>query len=234
MKDSFYSFCDVEPEEWKINIRGRLKHKASDFLKSELKDNVDIFFLNSSHGWFYDSQSYMNDIQSDYIFVWIEDHICQVNPKLLRDVIAEMSILSADQLLYSWFHKSTLRTFSFCRFRIVFKILLLLKSTITLLVLPANVLVKIFMLFHYLVFFRKDIFTKALNSQKPYLKRWPKYLPFDFEKQSKDCFLPTMLTALPTKELFAAIDDNHGNPGYSLISRCKYPNRVSKGGNSIT
>ena len=184
MKDSFYSFCDVEPEEWKINIRGRLKHKASDFLKSELKDNVDIFFLNSSHGWFYDSQSYMNDIQSDYIFVWIEDHICQVNPKLLRDVIAEMSILSADQLLYSWFHKSTLRTFSFLPVQDSLQNITTFKINNNIARIARQRLGKDFYAVSLLSIFRKDIFTKALNSQKPYLKRWPKYLPFDFEKRA--------------------------------------------------
>ena len=80
------------------------------------------------------------------------------------------------------------------------------------------------MLFHYLVFFER-YFYQGFELGKP-ISSVAKYLPFDFEKQSKDCFLPTMLTALPTKELFAAIDDNH-NP-ISLISRCKYPNRVSR------
>ena len=34
--------------------------------------------------------------------------------------------------------------------------------------------------------------------------------------------------ALSNQELFASIDDDHGEPGYSLISRNLYPNRISR------
>jgi hypothetical protein len=76
---------------------------------------------------------------------------------------------------------------------------------------------------------RRDFFLKVLFSPKPYLKRWPQNLPFDFEKKSTDRVVPSFLTALPKTELFAAIDDNHGQENYCLISRGLYPDRVARG-----
>ncbi len=64
--------------------------------------------------------------------------------------------------------------------------------------------------------------------KRPYLRRWPIHLPFDFEKLSKDEVAEVIFTALPEKELFAAIDDDHGQVNYSLISRGLYPNRLSR------
>ena len=76
--------------------------------------------------------------------------------------------------------------------------------------------------------FSKEFFLRVLNSRRPYLKRWPKHLPFDFEKKSKDLVAPNIISSLPNKEIFAAIDDDHDNPGYSLIARGVYPNRMSR------
>lgn len=65
-------------------------------------------------------------------------------------------------------------------------------------------------------FFKKIINTNIL------LKRWPKNTPFDFEKNSKDISILPFRTSIPRMELFANIDDDHDNPGYSLISRGLY------------
>ena len=74
----------------------------------------------------------------------------------------------------------------------------------------------------------EDFFKKVLFSPKPYLKRWPLDTPFDFEKLSKDKVAKVIVRAIPNQELFAAIDDEYGDPGYSLISRGLYPNRISR------
>ena len=76
--------------------------------------------------------------------------------------------------------------------------------------------------------FKRDFFLSVLTSKRPFLKRFSKNLPFDFEKKSFDFVSPLIITAFPKKELFASIDDDHGTPGYSLIARGVYPNRVSR------
>ena len=87
MRDSFFSFCDVQPDEWKINIRGRLKHHAAHFLRSELGAKADIYFLESPKGWSYDSYTYMANATSDYVLFWIEDHICLVDSEHLKALL---------------------------------------------------------------------------------------------------------------------------------------------------
>ena len=74
----------------------------------------------------------------------------------------------------------------------------------------------------------KDFFFKVLLSNKPYLKRWPKHLPFHFEKKIKDCVANVIRYAIPKYQLFAVIDEGIDVPGYSLISRGKYPDRFSR------
>lgn len=228
MKDSFYSFSDVQPAEWKINIRGRLKHEAGDFLRSELSEAADILFLNSSRGWLYDSRSYMSSIRSDYVLCWIEDHICLVDSATLLDVITEMSILSVDQLMYSWFHHASLRKFA------SLPVLDNLPNIITYRIDKESVQIAKQKLGHdfYIVslvsIFRKDFFLDILSSRRPWLKRWPKHLPFDFEKKSGDLVSPLIIAGMPKVELFASIDDHHGNLGYSLVSRGLYPNRMTR------
>ena len=40
----FYSFKDINSNEWIINIRGKFKHKAGEFLKNELGNNLRLLF----------------------------------------------------------------------------------------------------------------------------------------------------------------------------------------------
>ena len=74
----------------------------------------------------------------------------------------------------------------------------------------------------------EKIFFKNLFSSKPYLKRWPRKYPFDFEKYVTDKIVNEFKFALPKNELFACIDDDLGEDGYSLISRGLYPNRIKR------
>ena len=45
MKDSFHSFRDVDPDEWIINIRGRLKKQAGDFLYKNIGNKICLNYL---------------------------------------------------------------------------------------------------------------------------------------------------------------------------------------------
>lgn len=228
MKDSFYSFRDVQPEEWRINIRGRLKHVARDFLSSELGDKLSVHFLESKKGWFHDSYSYMQDVQSDFVFFWIEDHICLVGPDVLRSVLEETHAFFADQLWYSWVHNGTWRTLSYLPVAVEGDQISIFKIDEESASKARKSLGRDFFVVSAVSILSREFFLKILSSNRPYLKRWPKYLPFDFEKISKDRVASEIRWAIPKIELFAAIDDDHGNPGYSLISRGIYPNRLSR------
>ena len=57
MKDSFYSFNNLNPKEWVINIRGKFKLRAGEFLSEELNNNLHLSYLESKKGWYHDSKN---------------------------------------------------------------------------------------------------------------------------------------------------------------------------------
>ena len=227
MKDSFYSFKDIKPNQWVINIRGMLKDNAGNFLKQELGEKLNLFNLQSRQGWLNDSRVISSNIKSNYIFFWVEDHILIAPITNLKNCILEMSKFKVDQLQYSFLKKDAKE-----RFRIVepYK----LGNYIKVQKLDSEACLKIrrqngeFYAVSMLNIMSEDFFKKVLFSPKPYLKRWPLDIPFDFEKLSKDKIAKVIVRAIPNQELFAAIDDEYGDPGYSLISRGLYPNRISR------
>jgi len=228
MKDSFYSFRNTNPDQWVINIRGRLKSQAGQFLKKELGDKIKIFNLQSRQGWFYDTKIIISHISTNYVFIWVEDHILTNNVANLKNSILEMEKFKVDQLWYSFLTNEIKDRFA---------ILPLYKkgNYITVTKIDENACYKIrnklkrdIYTISMVSIMRRDYFTKVIYSNKPYLKRWPRYLPYDFEKRSTDRLFSVIWHALPNKELFASIDDDRGQDGYSLISRGIYKSSISR------
>jgi hypothetical protein len=236
MKDSFHSFKEVDPYQWLINIRGRFKRQATLFLQEELGEKLNLFNLQSRQGWIHDSKIIAKNIKSDYVFIWIEDHILVATPLYFKNCIIEMNKFNADQLMYS-FYDSLCKEYSIIEPH-------KLGSYITLKKIDLDAMLKIkdqnikkshyfdsnddFIINCLASIISKSFFTKILMSPKPYLKRWPKHTPFDFEKKSKDKVSDIIFHSLPNQELFATIDDDRGLPGSSLISRGLYPKRHGK------
>ncbi len=227
MKDSFNSFNKVKPDQYIINIRGKFKHKAGKFLKQKVGKKLELTYLNSKRGWFHDSRIISKKIISKFVFFWIEDHLLISSPDTLKKCIKEMELYKVDQLEYSFFPEmrkiwSIPTTFNVGKY---IKIINLNFNN-------CNKIKKKFKEDFYTIsclqIFEKKFFLKVLYSNKPYLKRWPRHLPFDFEKKLVDKISSNINKAIPHKELFASIDDDFENPGYSLISRKKYPNRISR------
>jgi hypothetical protein len=75
--------------------------------------------------------------------------------------------------------------------------------------------------------FSKEFFLKVL-SLPPAQPRWHIKTPFDFERDGYSTDLLPMTRGVLKFELFASIDDDHGNPGTSLIARGLYANRVPR------
>mgnify|MGYP001259800870 CR=1 FL=1 len=228
MKDSFYSFKDIDPNEWVINIRGKLKYKAGDFLQKEIGSKLNLHYLQNSKGWFYDSSIIANKIKSNYVMFWIEDNILISSPDMLTNCIFEMEKFKVDQLWYSFFTEDVKNRFSIIKPHKV-------GNYITITQLNSETCKEIrkklktdFYYVSVISIMRVNFFMKVLLSNKPYIKRWPRYLPFDFEKKSLDKIEPIILHALPNQELFVNIDDDRDEKKYSLISRGLYPNRVSR------
>ena len=103
MIDSYRSFSDSDVGNWVINIRGPWKDKAAAFLEDALGSKLKLYSLASSEGWFHDSRRMLSDIDADYVFFWIEDHVnTNKEPKILNTICSELKRCDVDSLLYSW------------------------------------------------------------------------------------------------------------------------------------
>jgi hypothetical protein len=228
MKDSFESFKNINPYEWRINVRGNLKYKAGNFLKMAIGSQFSLSHIESKKGWLHDSTQILAGIQSDYVFFWVEDHICLVDPAILKKVFIEMHSLRADQCLYSFLHKNHTEIFQLTppvrcgEFIDIWTI----NNEFALNVQRA--LGRDFYVTSAVTFLNVKFLFKILKSSRPFIRRWPIHLPFDFEKKFNDGAFSEIRYALPKVELFACIDDDHGVDGYSLISRGLYPNNISR------
>lgn len=228
MKDSFYSFRDVQPEEWRINIRGRLKHKARDFLISELHDNLSVHLLESNKGWFYDSNTFMQDVQSDFVFFWIEDHICINESSNLREIMKDMFDNDIDAVPYSQRHNANISFYSSIGHVGETKNLTIHAFNDEMYKTAREASREVIYVTSAPSIMATDFFLFILNFRKPFIKRWSQFLPFDFEKTSLDLKGYNIIKGFPKYELFVTIDDDNGNDGYSLISRGLYPSRISR------
>ena len=228
MKDSFKSFKGIDAFEWRINVRGSLKEKAGGFLLNELGTRLYLNYLNSKKGWFNDSLQILNGCQSDYVFFWVEDHICLVQPEIIKEIISEMKDLRADQCLYSFLHNQHTKIFQVVPPDNVGSLIDVWTINRKSASIIQRTLGKDFYVTSMDTIMRRDIFLKILHSPKPFISRWPIHFPFDFEKLYNDGAIRDIRIALPKLEIFACIDDDHGVDGYSLISRGVYPNRISR------
>src|SRR3989338_2586421 len=103
MKDSFESFGLASIDRWVINARGAFREEAMTFLAERLGEKLIPFSIESGKGWFYDSRQMLGFIQSEYVFFWIEDHICMCGPDQLNAIIKDMKNSEIEYLGYSWF-----------------------------------------------------------------------------------------------------------------------------------
>lgn len=238
MKDSFRSFHNVDAVEWVINIRGKYKLEAGEYLHAELGKKLYLSYLNSGLGWLHVSKKISKKITADYVLFWIEDHILLAQPKILNKCIYEMNQFNVDILCYSWYIQSLMDLYKIIEpygagkyitarkidSNATIKIIDKLKERKPILGIPKDD----FYVISASSIIKKDFFKKVLLSKKPYLKRRPRKTPHDFEKRSKDNFASIIRTAWPVQELFVCIDDDLGKTGYSLISRGLYPDRISR------
>lgn len=226
MQDSFRSFCDADIEKWVINIRGQYKSDAGKFLRDNLGDKLKLFELNSKKGWFYDSRLMMNEICSDYVFFWIEDHV-NINRQtnIINNVVSDMKAFNVESLWYSWFF-----------FRKAYRDLSTFESnTIKWFDLDSNNFTKVQAVVPglYIVsctsILKCSFFKKIINTDdNTVAHKWPKETPFEFEKSDEDLHWLPLRCAVLKEELFVSIDDDSKQPGSCLISRGLYPNRLSR------
>jgi len=232
MKDSFESFAKSNIDKWVINARGQYGSDALAYLEKNLGNKLIPFYLESKKGWMFDSRMMFQSIHSDYVFFWIEDHICTCGIERLNEVFGDVKLSGLDYIGYSWFGMG--------RFLSQFEYIPCIKygalsyyiyDTKVNNIRQNNSIIDIGKKSYIISacgIFSRSFFLRMLSCNRPRLRRWPKETPFDFEKRWDDVFLLPIKYGVPNYELFSAIDDDNVYPGSSLFSRGMYPIRVKR------
>ena len=231
LQDSFFSFKNANIHDWNINIRGKYRYKVRNFLKKNVKKNLFTFFKESKKGWIEDTESIIKNVKTKIIFFWIEDHLCVQKASRINLIVNEMYENKVDHLIYSFFHKGifhkplksiksfkkkNISVFNYNHYNYDKIETMYEKKKI-----PSNYLISC------VSFMSLELFKKNLVISKD-KRKYNKMLPFNFERSFKENIILPFNNGVLNNELFVSIDDDHGEKGYSLISRKKYPNRVSK------
>ncbi len=221
MKDSYQSMQGVDYNAIVVNVRGRYASQAQEYLSIDTR----ISFLGSIEsiiGWFYDSTQLLQFVKTDYVLLWLEDHLC-MSPKIINSVINEMAENNIDVLTHSFFQSGQMRE----RYAGIKhndgELITWLDHTIN-----NNDIIQqnaggSYLLSYASILTRKLFETIIKDGGKEH--RWNVMTPFDFEKAPADVHWLPLRRGVPLQELFAPIDDDHGVTGSSLIARGIYPER---------
>lgn len=221
MKDSFISMKGIQVDQYIVNVRGRFAANVADFLQSNIPE-LKIFFLQSYLGWFYDTSMLLGLINTSYVLLWIEDHLC-LTPHLVNAVVNEMEDSDADILTYSFWQNGAFLD----RYAYFFQHELALTSYFDHDVASQNKNPDNSFLISYASILKASLFNKIINDNGVGMN-WPKESPFGFEKPSTHLNWLPLRRSIVNFELFASIDDDHGSRGSSLISRSLYPKRIER------
>jgi hypothetical protein len=221
MKDSHKSMKQIVVDRYVVNVRGRFSDQAIEYLKQNIQ-SLSIFAMESPTGWFHDTSLLLPMIRTPYVLLWIEDHIC-MEPEGINEIVNRMAECNADLLTYSfWQNGKFLQRYS--------EIEQVEAGVITWFDHSVEVNFKLInksYLISYASIIKKELFDKIITDGGSE-QRWSKMTPFDFEKDPADTKWLPLRRANPKGELFASIDDDHGEIGSSLQGRGLYPKRANR------
>ena len=223
LKLSFHSFNKAKIDQWIINVRGDYKKNVLNFLEKNIKQDKIFYDLNSKKGWFYDSELMLENVKSDNVFFWLEDHLNVSSVNYFNSVIKDFDANSCEYLPYShFFFGEQFKSFKNIKKKQTKNILIinykLENHRNRLKFMNKNNIAGSRYILCMPSFFSTKLFKKIIKS-KSIFRYWPINTPFDFERDEfAISWLPLKIGVLK-KELFAVIDDNVGYQGYSLIER---------------
>ena len=234
MKKSLKPLKDIKFRKWYINIRGEFKDVAATFLTESLGDRLILTNIESKSGWFKDTQKLFEEVEGQYIFYWIEDHVLQIDPKLLVKIFKDMSKYSVDYLHYSFYgFGSHYKEFSSINDKEVYQYFDVINYTKEMNLMRQDCAVSLYKKKAYIVslvgIFSNDLFKKVLH-ERPFfrLRRWPKETPFDFEQSPDDLWILPIRMAIPKFEISCSIDDDNCIPESSLMARKLFEANISR------
>ena len=221
MKDSLQSMKQIIVDRYVVNVRGRYSDHAIEYLKQNIQ-SLSIFAMESSAGWFHDTSMLLPMIRTPYVLIWIEDHICMA-PEGINEIVNRMAECNADLLTYSfWQNGKFLQRYSEVD-QVDAGVITWFDHTVEV---NFRFINKSYVI-SYASIIKKELFDKLITDGGSE-QRWSKMTPFDFEKEPTDTKWLPLRRANPKGELFASIDDDHGEIGSSLQGRGLYPKRTNR------
>lgn len=225
LKDSLQSLKNIQTDRFVVNVRGSFSKQAIDYIKSHVSP-LYIFSIESPTGWFYDTSRIAHLIKTKYVLIWLEDHICMA-PNLVNAVVDDMEKTSSDILTYSFWHGGNfLKRYSHVTQYDQGSLMWFDHTQENNHLVQSSPLGNSYIISYASIISRELFNSIVANSSQE--RRWPKLTPFDFEKAPEDLHWLPIRRANPKNELFASIDDDHGEFNSCLQSRNLYPKRLKR------
>lgn len=207
----------------------RVRGTFADSVAQELDVEKVLLIRNQNYSsWKLNLLEQVLQSPSDYFVLMQEDHSLICDGKFLIDSLTEFKKLNLDFMPLSFLpqYKPLVQLMMENNLTLTesgnLKYLRIDRSVVKILKKNNNYLVNL------VGIFSRDLLLKVLLSRRPYIKYFAADTPFDMEQRpSQKWFLP-INWALPSQEIFACIDDDHGVQGYSLISRGLHKNDAER------
>ena len=226
LKDSFNSIESIDIERFVINVRGSYAQVVISFLHNKV-DNIDVFSIESTEGWFYDTSKLIGLIHTKYLLIWIEDHIC-LRPEKVNLIVNQMNKHDIEILTYTFWCNGAMLNRYVNVDQEDSEDLSFFDHTINNNNLVQNNQSNIrSFIISFASIIRKDLFVKVIKDGGRE-SRWNKMLPFDFEKSPNDIKWLPLRRGVPKYEIFASIDDDLNSKNNSLQNRGLYPIREER------
>jgi len=208
-----------------IRIRGTFAKQGVAYARRFA--NVQAVEGQQFKSWRVQAHYDIRQMDSVYIFLFLEDHMLSANPPDSAKLLEELFRQNCDVFQYSWFRLyANIRTVLDERHLGSVEALGLF-TAIPNGPLKDQELLNCGRLFLSLTsIFRKTFFLNVLASPRPLLRKYTPLGPFDIEKPASCNFFQGFIYGLPSSELGICIDDENLMPGSSAISRGLFPKNV--------
>jgi hypothetical protein len=222
MQDSLQSMRGIKANCFVVNVRGLYALQTINYLKNHI-ESLHIFSIESQLGWFYDTSKITYLVQTPYILLWIEDHIC-LAPEGVNSVVTDMVKTEAEILTYTFWQGGKFLQ-RYCSLdQTDAGSVTWFEHTLRNDHLVQKSKVGESYLISYASIISKNLLNKIISDGGTD-QGWSIMTPYNFEKPPEDIRWLPLRRANPKIELFASIDDDHGENGSCLQARGLYPKR---------
>ena len=215
---------DSNTTDLSIRIRGshaKVAIKYSDALLKNYSGNVNFWEQSSYQNWKLDTLEQVRADKNQFFFITQEDHLLNTKIEFFDQLNRELIKTKPDFIPITFFQN----------YNFIKPLLPLDKHessvtmnfwSITKSEWQNTQKIHKFYLLSFVGIYEISLLKHCLKSEKPFIKRFNVNSPYHFEKREIENSVFPIRFALPKKEIYCCIDDDHGFPGSSLISKSLY------------